>query len=78
MDAKASIQFKKYVKSLVQIFKKQFPETTLILANPTRRIYWGDVSILEAGKNNNCKSSLDFIQYLVTPEQQYSPAPDLS
>ena len=49
MDAKASRKFKKSVKSLFHIFQKQFPETTLILADPTRRIYWGDVSILEAG-----------------------------
>jgi len=52
VDAKASPKFKESVESLVQIFRKTFPHTTLIVANPTRRIYWSDVSILEAGNSN--------------------------
>jgi len=51
VDTKASSSFKKSVNDLLAIYREKFPKTTLILANPTRRIFWSDVSILEAG---NC------------------------
>ena len=33
----------------MNVYRYHFPETTIILANPTLRIYWSGVSILEAG-----------------------------
>lgn len=34
---------------LLNVYRYNFPETTIIVANPTLRIYWSGVSILEAG-----------------------------
>ena len=31
------------------MYRYNFPDTTIIMANPTLRIYWSGVSILEAG-----------------------------
>lgn len=34
---------------LLSVYRYHFPDTTIINANPTLRIYWSGVSILEAG-----------------------------
>jgi len=49
VDAKASDTYKSSVAKLLNVYRYHFPETTIILANPTLRIYWSGVSILEAG-----------------------------
>ena len=41
--------FQSSVAKLLNVYRYNFPETTIILANPTLRIYWSGVSILEAG-----------------------------
>ena len=52
IDAKAKKTFKIWVEKLVKIYRRNFPNTKIFLAEPTRRIYWSDVSILEAGKTS--------------------------
>ena len=37
------------VAKLLSVYRYHFPSTTIINANPTLRIYWSGVSILEAG-----------------------------
>ena len=37
------------VEKLLSVYRYHFPSTTIINANPTLRIYWSGVSILEAG-----------------------------
>ena len=37
------------VAKLLNVYRYNFPDTTIIMANPTLRIYWSGVSILEAG-----------------------------
>jgi hypothetical protein len=37
------------VAKLLSVYRYHFPDTTIINANPTLRIYWSGVSILEAG-----------------------------
>jgi hypothetical protein len=37
------------VEKLLNVYRYHFPDTTIINANPTLRIYWSGVSILEAG-----------------------------
>lgn len=49
VDAKASDQYKASVAKLLNVYRYNFPSTTIIMANPTLRIYWSGVSILEAG-----------------------------
>lgn len=49
IDAKASDEYKADVLKLTNVYRYHFPNTTIILANPTLRIYWSGVSILEAG-----------------------------
>ena len=41
--------FQTSVAKLLNVYRYNFPDTTIIMANPTLRIYWSGVSILEAG-----------------------------
>ena len=49
VDAKSTDEYKADVLKLTNVYRYHFPNTTIILANPTLRIYWSGVSILEAG-----------------------------
>lgn len=63
VDAKAPMDYKRAVLALAGVYKEHFPKTLIIVANPTRRIYWSDVSILEAG--------LDCLEQLLTQGKEW-------
>ena len=63
IDAKSPDEYKADVLKLVNIYRYHFPNTTIILANPTLRIYWSGVSILEAG--------LDCLEQLLNADQRW-------
>ncbi len=45
------------VDKLIAVYRHHFPYTTIINANPTLRIYWSGVAILEAGLVNSLSGS---------------------
>ena len=49
VDDKSPIHYKKAVRQLAAIYKYHFPEARIYVPKETIRIYWSDVSILEAG-----------------------------
>lgn len=57
VDDKSPIEYKMAVRQLAAIYKYHFPEARILIPKKTIRIYWSDVSILEAG--------LQCMQYLL-------------
>ena len=49
VDDKSPLEYKMAVRQLAAIYKYHFPEARILVPDHTIRIYWSDVSILEAG-----------------------------